>query len=136
MLLRQLRQRRAASSETCATYDADPTDPAPPMRSLMRSLRPHDGRHDSSRTFQPSHGLDAHTLLACLEAAGYPINASAYEVVEAGLRLPPDPLKFILAVARCLHLDEQTRAALAQTLARDAVRLELGDDLTTIVFVP
>jgi hypothetical protein len=66
-------------------------------------------------------------LRAGLALHGSPLEMGAYRELEAGLRLPDDPVRFLDALSDCLGLSEMDVATLLWQFAYDLLCAELGE---------
>lgn len=68
-------------------------------------------------------------MAGCLAGHGYAIAPDDYGEVEAGERLPEDPIAFLAAVSQCLVLTQSEWRGLFGQLGYDILRQAAGADL-------
>jgi hypothetical protein len=95
---------------------------------LLREFRErYVERIGSNRPGMPRIKLTAQALIQCMEERGYKISSGSYSAVEAGTSFPRDIPAFVMAISKCLSLDDTELQQLIRRLTYDIVRSKLGD---------
>jgi hypothetical protein len=119
-------------------HGASPVASSAHFGKLLHTLRLQRGMPTRSERLDALalvHGDRSTALLrAGLALQGYHLELEAYRELEAGLRLPDDPVRFLDALSECLGLSAAEVTTLLWQFAYDLLRAELGDALAHEIF--